>query len=194
MKNKLGIALMTIGAAIVILALTLLFYNIYEDKKAAEAAESVLPSLSEAIENAEGVPDPYDTGMKTVLIDGNEYIGRLSIPSIGLDLPVISQWDYEKFKIAPCRYYGSSKTDDLVIAAHNYPAYFRKVLSLKPGDEVFFTDIEGTVSSFVVSNVEILPPAAVEDMIGGDWDLTLFTCTRGARSRMAVRCIKAEDS
>lgn len=191
MKSKLGAVLMALGAAAVVLSLSLLFYNISEDKKAAEAAEGVLPELNEAIENAGGIPDPYDTEMKTVLIDGNEYIGRLSVPSIGLDLPVISQWDYEKFKIAPCRYYGSSKTDDLVIAAHNYPAYFRKVLSLKPGDEVFFTDAEGTVLSFVVSNVEILPPASVDEMISGDWDLTLFTCTRGARSRMAVRCIKA---
>ena len=31
-------------------------------------------------------------------------------------------------------------------------------------------------------------PDSIEQMKQGDWDLTLFTCTVGGRSRFAVRC------
>ncbi len=33
--------------------------------------------------------------------------------------------------------------------------------------------------------------ALVEEMENGDWDLTLFTCAWGGRSRVAVRCIRS---
>ena len=36
--------------------------------------------------------------------------------------------------------------------------------------------------------METLMPTAVEEMESGDWDLTLFTCTVGGRTRVAVRC------
>ena len=48
-----------------------------------------------------------------VEIDGNEYVGEISIPAIGIDLPVMSEWSYPRLKIAPCRQFGSSRTDDL---------------------------------------------------------------------------------
>jgi len=35
---------------------------------------------------------------------------------------------------------------------------------------------------------EVLLPTAVEEMTAGEWDLTLFTCTLGGRSRVTVRC------
>ena len=39
----------------------------------------------------------------------------------------------------------------------------------------------------------MLPGTAVEDMELGIWDLTLFTCTYGGRSRIAVRCDQIEE-
>lgn len=40
----------------------------------------------------------------------------------------------------------------------------------------------------MVAEVEILKPTDVEQMIAGDWQLTLFTCTVGGTSRVTVRC------
>ena len=45
-------------------------------------------------------------------------------------------------------------------------------------------------------SMEELPGTAVEQMQFGDaddWDLTLFTCTLGGRSRVTVRAVKAEE-
>ena len=36
--------------------------------------------------------------------------------------------------------------------------------------------------------VDILDHTAVEDMISGEYDLTLFTCTYGGENRVTVRC------
>ena len=58
--------------------------------------------------------------MPTVEINGQECIGTLEIPSLGLKFPVISEWSDEKLKKAPCRYSGSAYLNNLIIAGHNY--------------------------------------------------------------------------
>lgn len=203
MRHKIGTACMIVGAALVLAALSLFAWNRWEDKQAGVAVERLLPRLLSDIEEAvaerqEGtagaVPDPYDTSMKTVEIDGYDYIGYLSIPSLGLDLPVMAEWDYPRLKIAPCRYAGSTKTNDLVIAAHNYARHFGLLSKLSPGDEVCFVDMDGIRTSYEVSVVEVLEPAEVEEMTAGAYDLTLFTCTYGGQSRVTVRCERVEST
>ena len=108
------------------------------------------------------------------------------------ELPVMAEWDDTRLKLAPCRYSGSTKTDDLVIAAHNYARHFGGLQTLQPGDAVWFTDMDGVVTAYEVAAVEVLQPTAVEEMTAGEYDLTLFTCTYGGRSRVTVRCDRVE--
>lgn len=74
--------------------------------------------------------DPYATEMTEVEIDGYYYIGYISIPALGMELPVMSDWSYPQLNISPCRYAGSTKTDDLVIAGHNYTRHFGGIKNL----------------------------------------------------------------
>ena len=120
------------------------------------------------------------------------YIGYLSIPALGLELPVMSEWDYNRLNIAPCRYSGSTKTDDLVIAAHNFAQHFGGLSGLTGGEQVIFVDMDNVVSTYTVVAVEILAPTAVEEMTNGEYDLSLYTCTYGGRSRVTVRCDRTE--
>jgi sugar phosphate isomerase/epimerase len=78
-------------------------------------------------------------------INGYDYIGYLSVPVLELELPVMSEWDYQRLRRAPCRQFGSTKTDDLVIAAHNYPAHFGRFSQLHSGDLLTFTDLDGSL-------------------------------------------------
>lgn len=137
--------------------------------------------------------------MPTIELDGNEYIGTLEIPSLELSLPVMSEWSYQGLKFSPCRYAGSAYLNDLIIAAHNYPAHFGLLWELKEGDAVIFTDIDGNQFSYAVSEMDQLPSIALKEMESGTWDLTLFTCTVGGKARVTVRCIlddsfRLEDS
>ena len=109
------------------------------------------------------------------------------------DIPVTGEWSYDRLKIALCRYAGSAYLDNLAIMGHNYPAFFKNLGDLRPGDEIRFTDADGNVFSYTVADLEQLRASQVEDMITGDWDLTLFTCTPGGQLRIAVRCIRAAE-
>ncbi|HIX11183.1 MAG TPA: sortase, partial [Candidatus Agathobaculum pullistercoris] len=65
---------------------------------------------------------------------------------------------------------------------------------LNTGDTVTFTDVDGNQFTYAVSLIEDLPGTAIEEMQAGEWDLTLFTCTLGGRSRVTVRCERTADS
>ncbi len=187
MRRKAGTICMVLGAVLVLAALSLFLWNQWEDRRAGNAAQEVLSELTEQTD--EDGADPYSTEMTQVEIDGYWYIGYVSIPSQGIDLPVMSSWSYPKLRIAPCRYSGSTKTADLVIAAHNYSRHFGPIKNLSPGDAVYFTDMDGVVTSYEVAEVDTLSPTAVEEMTDSGYALTLFTCTYGGQSRVTVRCI-----
>lgn len=130
--------------------------------------------------------------MPTAQISGSAYIGILNIPSLSISLPIADDWKNGDLDCTPCRYYGSAYTDDLVLLGHNYAAHFGALRELAPGDAVAFIDADGNEFFYSVCDTEILPPEAVGEMVSGDWDLTLFTCTVGGQSRLAVRCVRAD--
>jgi sortase A len=45
-----------------------------------------------------------------------------------------------------------------------------------------------------VAEVEEVKPTDIEQMKEGDWDLTLFTCNKSGKMRVAVRCVEVETS
>lgn len=190
MRTKLGYICMICGAAMVLAALSLFIYNLNDSNRAEESADKALSKLTEYIKengNTE-YSDFYDPAMTEAEFNGYAYVGYLSFPSLGLELPVISECDNAGLKLAPCRYAGSVKTGDLVIAAHNYKRHFGKISQLSEKDEVLFTDMNGLTTEYEVALAENLPPFAVEDMTSGDYELTLFTCTYSGRSRVTIRC------
>lgn len=201
MRNKFGIFCMILGTALLIGALALFLYNQQESQTAEEASVELVTQLVEQLETVEnptvpieyvGVPveylDPEAFVMTETVINGHAYIGYLSFPSLELELPIMSGWTYDKLQISPCRYYGSVLGRDLVLMAHNYPSHFGRIKELQEGDTVYFTDMDGITTEYIVVGQDILDPTAVEEMIAGDFDLTLFTCTYGGKSRVTVYC------
>ena len=61
---------------------------------------------------------------------------------------------------------------------------------LQIGDPVTFRDVEDNNFEYEVVSLEILNPEDVETMEAGDWDLTLFTCPIGGKTRITVRCAR----
>jgi sortase A len=198
---------MILGGLLLCGALALFLWNQYEARQAQAASQAVLPKITSAIQEAAQAREeekteedtyvplsqPVDPTMTEVEIDGRLYIGYLSIPALGLELPVQSQWDYPGLKISPCRYVGSTKTDDLVIAAHNYDRHFGRISKLSQGDLVYFTDMDGVQTTYQVMETLILQPTAIEEMTTSGYDLTLFTCTYGGKTRVTVRCDRVEE-
>ena len=200
MRNKIGNLLMILGAALLAAALFLFLFNRKEAASADKSAEELTAKVMERIQKSEPEAEDglegteneqlksYDTAMTVKEIDGHAYIGYLSIPKFKLKLSVMNEWSYGNLKLSPCRYAGSTKSGNLVICAHNYAAHFGHLKDMAEGDEVLFTDMDGKTWIYQVVTVEVLAPTAVEEMTAGDYELTLFTCTYGGATRVAVRC------
>lgn len=210
--KTLRICCYALGTALLLAALFLVLHNVREDSAGGAQAEQILSALREAI--PEYVPEPAETmpagevydlfgddeaeapAPETLEIDGHSYIGYVSVPALGIELPVMAEWSYANLKIAPCCYRGSLRGHDLIICAHNYRSHFGEIHSLSSGDEILFTDVTGKTHRFAVMSMEQLAGTAVAEMQFGaaeDWDLTLFTCTLSGQSRVTVRAAEAKE-
>lgn len=209
MPKKTGIAIVAVGAVLILSALLLLLYNRYEDAHAGQEAENLLTDIEAAIaaqttdtpaatmpnkggNTATPSPTALDPEMPVVTLDGYEYVGYVEIPVLALKLPVMSEWDYNRLKLAPCRQFGSSRTDDLVIAAHNYESHFGHLKDLSVGEPVTFTDMEGIVNTYCVEKIETLNPNEVDAVQNSGYDLVLYTCTKSGKTRVTVFCNREE--
>ena len=197
MKANRGRGTVWINAGLLLIAAALFLsaYNAWESHEARDSAQQVIAQLCDALPTEAGEPTTLPDvrrEMPVKTINGRDYIGVLSIPSLELELPVISQWDYPALKVAPCRYSGSLYQDNLIICAHNYASHFGKLKELQPGDIVLFTDMDEHVVTFQMVERETLNPMDAEGMEAGDWDLTLFTCTIGGQTRVTIRLERVE--
>lgn len=201
MKKNKGKICITIGLLFLAAALCLTVYNFCDALRAENSARQAVEYLKEQIpeESPSGltpngeneIPDYIlnpNMDMPTESYDENEYIGILSIPSLGLELPVISQWSYPNLKIAPCRYSGSPYLDNMAIAAHNYQSHFGLLKNLSEGDKISFTDTDGNIFEYEVVLIETLTPTAIDEIVDSGYDLSLFTCTLSGQSRVTIRC------
>ena len=198
-----GTVQMVLGALMILAAAALTCWNLSQASHAQSASAHVARKLSDIREEA---PAPAQTEssqtadpawlpgmeMPVTSVDGRDYLGMLRIAQLELELPVAAQWSYPVLKEVPCRYKGSAYDADLILMAHNYDSHFGRIRQLRPGDAVTFEDAAGNIFSYQVADLEELPGTAVEAMEAGQWDLTLFTCTYGGQSRIAVRCLAAE--
>lgn len=182
---------MTLGVVLVLAALCLFLYNQLQSKKAESFTDSVMERMLLQIEEK----DRQETAQKEMTvkeIDGYGYVGYLKIPSLDLKLPVMSACDERRLKISPCRYAGSTFTNDLVIAAHNYRSHFGRLKTLKLNDKVRFIDMDGNKTDYLVREIQTLSPFSVAEMTAGIYDMTLFTCTPGGRTRVTIRCDRVD--
>jgi len=189
--NKLGKIFVIIGISLIIISTSILINNIYIEKVASKKSTEVLKLLKDNINTQQltiNNEQIITREMKTTNINGYEYIGIINIPNINLELPVISEYDYDKLNIAPCRYYGSIHTNDLIICGHSYKTHFQSLTNVKQGDTVIITDPTNESYIYEVLEIEILEPNNVDKMINNEFDLTLYTCTNDGLNRITIRC------
>ncbi len=203
MKSKSNI-FTRIGKLCLIFAFLLYVFNVYDNFQQEQNQKQILKQyLQENTYQQDTslvqIPDYQlnpEMDMPEVALPGVEEagcIGILEIPALHLRLPVLSTWSYALLKKAPCRYTGSVYLDNMVIAAHNSKAHFKKLSNLQEGDIITFTDAVGNEFTYSVAGIEILQPEEVDDMTSGQWPLTLFTCTYGGAGRVTVRCRKNSE-
>ena len=214
---KKGTIWIVAGLLLIAAALSLTGYNLWDNYRAGVKAQNILEQLlpeiesdpipktgqmhyqkteteqisEDEIEYPDYILNP-NMDMPVKQIDGNDFVGFVSIPAIDRELPVFDEWSYPNLKTAPCRYIGTAYLGNMVICAHNYDIHFGNIKNLSYGDIVTFTDMDGNVFNYKVIEIETLQPTAIDEMTTGDWDLTLFTCTIGGATRVTVRCERVQ--
>lgn len=203
MSKKTGIIFIIVGVVLILSALLLYIHNTYEDEKVGRISEDLLADVKSEIAvkanntatTAVTGPDVTDSivseatdEMPVVDIDGYGYIGYISMPKIGIELPVLAEWDYMRLDMAPCRQAGSTVTGDLVIAAHNYTSHFAGLSGLDVGDTVTITDMNGKTISYTVAIETVLDGKAVDEVLNSEYDLVLYTCTYEGTTRVVIFC------
>lgn len=222
MRNIIRKILIGTGTMLILSALFLCVHNIIESRNAFQQSQVIVSELKKIIPeqpvtstgilvqpstDAEDVPvtqeedifAPYEENPDElpapVELDGRYYCGFLTVPALGLELPVADGWSYEALKYSPCRYSGSAESRDLIIAAHNYNSHFGKISALSLGDEMIFTGTDGVQHRYTVDSTEMVDGYDVDSMFRGqqdEWDITIFTCTLSGKSRVTVRGICAD--
>ena len=212
MKRKiLGTAFVVLGAVLILIALSAVIINLWQEEMSGLNADHAMEQLWEqmTVDPVPATPDTPDTPallpengstsdapefrpMPEIQVDGISYVGYLSIPALNLELPVISESTEQNLEIAPCRFFGTVFQKDFVIGGHRYRRHFRKLSTLGYGERLSFTDVEGNVYIYEVAECEVLEPNQAEYLCSGDWDLSLFTCTPGGMTRVVLRCLRVK--
>lgn len=209
MRRRIGAALLIFGALLLLASGGAALLHARQDEQAGRTARQAVTALQQLIESPaetqetagapfsaspapQETPAPLETAKPAAVeLDGESYIGVLRIPSLGLELPVMEDWSYARLKIAPCRQFGSAAGGDLVIAAHNYKTHFGRLKELQEGDGITFTDLSGAEYAYCVDRVENVQPQDVAAVTESGAALTLYTCTPGGKTRVAVYCSAA---
>ena len=199
MRKVVGIGCIVLGLVCLMISVGFIVYNRYEADRGEKASQELLQDMQTSMLEVQNksvsretepqtLEEPVTPEMQTVPVGSYHSIGILSIPVLELELPVLTNWTYDKLRHAPCHYFGSCYETDFVIAAHNFPAHFGRLSQLQPKDLVVFTDVTGITHCYEVVLLETLAPTATEEMITSGFDLSLYTCTPGGNNRVTVRC------
>ncbi len=120
--------------------------------------------------------------------------GTVSIPSIGITYPILTEETEELLKISLCKYWGPSPNEigNYCIVGHNYASgkMFGKLSMVNVGDQVTLTDLSGRTITYSVYNKYPVDPTDVSctsQLTNGQKELTLITCTEYGKRRLVVK-------
>lgn len=192
-RGRVAHGLMAAGAVAICCALVLFCYNVWVGWRAGERAHAVLDLLPEpAVTLDISAIDP-NAAMPAVDIDGTSYCGTLSLPELGLELPIANACSSDQLAFTPCRYEGSVYADNLVIAGIDFDAHFGSLTGLNGGEEVVISDTLGNTALYYIDGIEALQPTDLDRAVSGSDDadvddLRLMVCGADQKVRFVVYC------
>lgn len=123
-----------------------------------------------------------------------ETVGTISIPSINVNYPILSETDDDLLKVSVCKFWGSNPNEvgNLCIAGHNYrnKRFFSKVPTLKVGDTIEITDVNKNTLKYSVYDKYTVDPSdtsCTSQITNGKKIITLITCTDDSKQRVIVQ-------
>lgn len=128
---------------------------------------------------------------------GTEYKidARLTIPSLDIDYPVISDTSDELLKISLNKYWGGEPNTigNYCIVGHNYGSgkLFGKLYKMQIGDIAILEDKKGKKVTYEAYDISIVEPddvSCTSQITNGKREITLITCSNYATQRRVIKC------
>lgn len=128
-----------------------------------------------------------------VTYKGFTVLGRMEIPAIDLDLPVLERATKNSLEksIGVLMGPGLNQVGNTLIVGHNYRngTFFSRNDELKNGDSIYITDNSGTRLEYEIYNVYTTSSEDVSYMTretAGKREVSLSTCTDDSRYRLII--------
>ena len=226
-ENKYGKVLTVVLVIVVIGVLVLLGFlgwDVYKkytsDKTVAEVMNefdsvvsntAVLADGNSTVENTVVELQNVDTGEITsdenssggssnhvVQYKGYNVVGKIEIPSIDLNYPILERTTPESIELAVAVLYtanGLNQPGNTLIVGHNYRsgAFFGNNDKLQLNDKVYITDTSGTRIKYNIYNI-YETSAEDGDFImretNGKREISLSTCTNNSKARLIIWAVE----
>lgn len=162
------------------------------DEREAETVQEIIDEETVSAESQE------TNGATYTAENGEEYTidSRLTIPSLGIDYPVISETSEELLKISLNKYWGQgpNKIGNYCIVGHNYAngKMFGKLSQMEIGDTAVLKDMAtGKSITYEAYKKYIVDPTDVSctsQLTNGKREMTLITCKNYGTQRLIIKC------
>lgn len=165
--------------------------NLYSSAKVDEQKQKEEENKSEGQEQ----PTTKLSGTYTAP-NGKTYttVGAISIPSINVNYPILSETSDDWLKVSVCKFWGCDPNEvgNLCIAGHNYrnKKFFSKAINLVVGDIIEITDLNENTMQYSVYDKYTVDPTDVSctsQLTNGKKIVTLITCTNDSEQRVVIK-------
>ena len=207
-KNKISLMAFALGIVLIIAAILFLGKNVLEQRAAEQQSGVLLAQAQQHLNASTPSTESEEKDEKEEFLSQEPHIsspnsfnwsnynidGILSLPDLGLELPVLADYSDALLKVSVCIFekediQGSPR---MVIAGHNYKAHFRNLSQLPIGSEISYQTMDGKVTKFQVTEIVEIDAKNVDALEEGTWDLTLLTCNYDMSKRILARCVSVE--
>lgn len=123
-------------------------------------------------------------------------IGKIVIPSIQIDYPILRCTTDELLKIAPTKLCGPdiNEKGNLCIIGHNYhnSNFFSKLNQINIGDKIVLTNADNKSElTYIANKIYVISKndlSVLNQQNDKEIELTLITCTNNKNERLIVKC------
>lgn len=173
-------------ALLVVLAMIVIKYAGYQ------IVEKENVEMVKVFDNTEHKID--ENGVSQIEMKGYKVIGKIAIPAINLEYPILEKTSEESMKISISRFSGKevNSLGNLSLAGHNNKdgTMFGKNKRLKLGDTIELTDLTDNTITYEIYKIFPTDPNDVTILETEDEnvrEVTLITCTKGHEQRLIIK-------
>lgn len=172
--------------------------NIVDENVAKESMENIVENEADTNEEIKNTIVLEEHRTMPREIKGYKVVGKIEIPKINLESYILSETSKETLNISVAKLYGPqiNKVGNFCIAGHNFNKFFGKIKNLEVKDNIILTDTyDNSIIYEVYDNFQTSPKdtSCLNQNTGGDRELTLITCTKGAIKRIIIKAIEVYD-